>query len=210
VQLKSRPRMADFARVLAAMDKVLGTDALQHYIGQRVRLPPTSRRATRWARRSWRSSTRRRSGTAVSRNSSRSSRRRRRCRGGHRANVRLAAERGAYACSASGDPDRTAAQVRQDKTIQVASDRPDRPTARNRPWRGRSAPMWCGGSVGRSRPSTPTARTTAREGQLVATSSRIRRMREAGGLGAAPAVRSHPPSPDLPAPVQWPLGVSRP
>jgi hypothetical protein len=38
VQLESRPRMADFARVLAAMDRVLGTDALQHYIGQRVRV----------------------------------------------------------------------------------------------------------------------------------------------------------------------------
>lgn len=35
VQLESMPRMADFARVVAAVDQVLGTDALVEYIGQR-------------------------------------------------------------------------------------------------------------------------------------------------------------------------------
>jgi hypothetical protein len=32
VQLKSKPRMADFARVLAAVDKVLGTDGMARYL----------------------------------------------------------------------------------------------------------------------------------------------------------------------------------
>lgn len=38
VQLASMPRMADFARVLAAMDRVLGTDALGAYLAQRGRI----------------------------------------------------------------------------------------------------------------------------------------------------------------------------
>jgi len=38
VQLHERPRMADFARVLAAVDQVLGTHALTAYLGQARRL----------------------------------------------------------------------------------------------------------------------------------------------------------------------------
>lgn len=38
VKLDRYPRMADFARVLAAVDKVLGTNALDAYRGQGARL----------------------------------------------------------------------------------------------------------------------------------------------------------------------------
>ena len=38
IDLPSGPRMFDFARVLAAMDKVLGTNALETYMGQRDRI----------------------------------------------------------------------------------------------------------------------------------------------------------------------------
>lgn len=34
VRLESKPRMADFARVLAAVDRVLGTQGLDHYLGK--------------------------------------------------------------------------------------------------------------------------------------------------------------------------------
>tara|TARA_R110002072_G_scaffold19443_4_gene72020 strand:- start:2170 stop:4725 length:2556 start_codon:yes stop_codon:yes gene_type:complete len=41
VELEGLPRMADFAQVLAKMDRVLGTQALNHYLGQQGRLAET-------------------------------------------------------------------------------------------------------------------------------------------------------------------------
>lgn len=38
VRLERRPRMADYARVLAAVDQILGTDGLATYLGQRAEL----------------------------------------------------------------------------------------------------------------------------------------------------------------------------
>jgi len=42
VHLTSKPRMADFARILAAVDEVLGTDGLDHYVGKQRSLATDS------------------------------------------------------------------------------------------------------------------------------------------------------------------------
>ena len=42
VELKSKPRMADFAKILSAVDQVLGTDGLEHYKDTQARLAADS------------------------------------------------------------------------------------------------------------------------------------------------------------------------
>lgn len=42
VRLASKPRMADFARIVAAVDSVLGTDGLRHYLGKQSALATDS------------------------------------------------------------------------------------------------------------------------------------------------------------------------
>jgi hypothetical protein len=42
VQIGSKPRMADFARIVGAVDQVLGTDGLTHYIGKQTSLATDS------------------------------------------------------------------------------------------------------------------------------------------------------------------------
>lgn len=42
VRLESHPRMADFARILAAVDDALGTDGLEHYVGKQRSLASDS------------------------------------------------------------------------------------------------------------------------------------------------------------------------
>jgi hypothetical protein len=42
VEIRSKPRMADFARIVVAVDQVLGTDGINHYIGKQTSLATDS------------------------------------------------------------------------------------------------------------------------------------------------------------------------